>query len=208
MLLYIGGYTENILTQEDNGSKGIYICHLDESTGKLKLIATENSVISPSFLSISDDNRFLLAASERLRDGALVSYKIQENGLLKYIDKVCLSGIACCYVTMPEDGRFAAAVHYGKGEVFSYELSSTGMFGKEVFSHYNTGNGPDKERQECSHCHSCRLVKSRRIMVLCDLGNDTVSFWSYSPNGEMTPDIIPTIKTPPGTGPRHCEYNS
>lgn len=206
MLLYAGGYTEDISTQEKNGSKGIYILHLDEEEGSLKVIAADNSVISPSFLCISEDKKLLLAAGERLQDGSLASFEIRENGLLKLTDRVSLSGSACCFVTMPRDRRFAAAVHYGSGEVFSYELDPAGIFGNRAFSHHNTGTGPNPDRQERSHCHSCRLMESKGIMVLCDLGNDTVSFWTYHPDGGMTPEAIPTIHTPPGTGPRHCEF--
>lgn len=50
--LLVGTYTKN-------GSKGIYLYHLDTLTGQLKLISESDPVSNPSFLAITKDKQFI-----------------------------------------------------------------------------------------------------------------------------------------------------
>src|SRR5208282_1142435 len=86
-LLYVGTYT-------DHGSKGIYACRFDPSTGKLSSPALAAESAEPSFLAVDSRVRFLYAVNETANyngqpAGAVSAFSIQpETGKLSLLNQI------------------------------------------------------------------------------------------------------------------------
>ena len=55
--LFIGTYT-------NTGSKGIYVYSFDANTGKASWVSNTDSVVNPSYLTLSKDGKYLFAVNE------------------------------------------------------------------------------------------------------------------------------------------------
>jgi 6-phosphogluconolactonase len=67
------------------------------------------------------------------------------------------------------------------------------------------GSGPNKDRQDHSHCH--QVVFHQDYLYVNDLGTDTINVYHYDKtNGEVRLNGD-RIKTQPGAGPRHLLFH-
>ncbi|RZJ28230.1 MAG: lactonase family protein, partial [Flavobacterium sp.] len=58
LLLFIGTYTRSC------DSNGIYVYEFDEETGDYDKVTSTENITSPSFISISDDKKFIYTVNE------------------------------------------------------------------------------------------------------------------------------------------------
>ena len=96
---YVGTYTKA-------ESKGIYIYSIDPVTGKLSNLGLAAKSENPSFLTLTPDGRFLLAANE-IQDekhgnmGSIESFSTgSKDHLLSSINKVWSGGADPCFVSV------------------------------------------------------------------------------------------------------------
>src|SRR5215472_244045 len=71
-LVYWGTYTEGGGQFGNGESKGIYVSHMDASSGKLSIPEAAAESANPSWLAIHPNRRFLYAVNERLETPAKV----------------------------------------------------------------------------------------------------------------------------------------
>lgn len=185
---------------------GIYLCEIDESTEKMSILDSFGESVNPSFIKQTEDGKYLVAVNEKFPPSKLDVYRIDGNRL-HLSDSTGLSGIACCYAIPSKDNSFIAAVHYGDGEAFTYELLPNGKIGNKTFSHTNCGSGPVSDRQEGPHAHSIRYIPGVDVYAVCDLGCDRIDFYDYKIGGYCSTAPINGIATPAGAGPRHIEFS-
>ena len=207
MKVYIGTYTQDLLTGKKTGSDGIYLCDFDDDSGCLKILESYSASANPSYLSLSWDGSLLLAVNELLGEGALDTYRVSQEGHLSHLDRVHFSGSACCHAELAPNGSFVVAVHYGEGEVFAYQLDE-GRFKQRTASFFNEGFGPVPSRQAGPHTHSAKRIPGKERFVVCDLGCDLISFYRYDSSGHLFRDDSLSLNTPPGRGPRHSAFTA
>jgi 6-phosphogluconolactonase len=184
--LYLGTYT-------DGYSEGIYKFQFNPNTGELNnlqlVMATEN----PSFLAYSPNKKYLYAVSESL-GGSVSSYKILENGLLKFLNKVSSNGKGPCHISLNKQGNKAVVSNYGGGSASIYSIARDGKLNEasQIFN-YNTTD-------KVSHAHSAQFFKDE--LFIADLGMNAVYQYKLKNNNyELSvPSIFKTTKNP---GPRH-----
>ncbi|MFG6687235.1 lactonase family protein [Mariniflexile sp. HNIBRBA6329] len=184
--LYVGTYT-------DGSSEGIYKFDFNLKTGELSnlqlAIATEN----PSFIAYSPNKKYLYAVSES-SGGTVSSFKIQENGLLKFLNKVSSNGEGPCHVSLNKQGNKAVVSNYRGGSAAVYNISRDGKLNEasQVFK-YNTAD-------KVSHAHSAQFFRDE--LYIADLGLNAVFQYKLKNNNYelATPSIFKTTENP---GPRH-----
>ena len=184
--LYVGTYT-------DGTSEGIYKLQFNTKTGVLSelqlAVATEN----PSFIAYSPNKKYLYAVSESL-GGSVYAYRIQENGLLKFLNKVDSNGAGPCHISINRTGTKAVVSNYGGGIAAIYSIARDGKLNEasQIFN-YNTAD-------KVSHAHSAQFFKDD--LFIADLGMNTV--YQYKLKNDSyelaTPSIFETTENP---GPRH-----
>jgi 6-phosphogluconolactonase len=112
--VFLGTYTT-----EENKSQGIYIYDLDETTGKLtNLVGSGPLIDNPSFLTISDDCKFVYAVNET-EHGSVTSLSLDTTGTkLQVIDKQPSIGDDPCHIQYTKDSLLIA--NYSSGTLTSW----------------------------------------------------------------------------------------
>lgn len=184
--LYVGTYT-------DGTSEGIYKFQFNTKTGELSELQLAMATENPSFIAYSPNKKYMYAVSESL-GGSVSAYKIQENGLLKFLNKVSSNGTGPCYISINKTGTKAVVANYSGGTAAIYSIARDGKLNEatQVFD-YNTA-----ERK--SHAHSAQFF--REELYVADLGMNAV--YQYKLKNDSyelaTPSIFKTTENP---GPRH-----
>ncbi|WP_162623285.1 lactonase family protein [Confluentibacter sediminis] len=184
--LYIGTYT-------DGYSEGIYKLQFNPKTGELTDLQLAAATQSPSFIAYSPNKKYIYAVNESL-DGSVSSYKIQENGLLKFLNKVNSHGNGPCHISLNKQGNKAVVSNYGGGTASIYSISRDGKLNEasQIFD-YNT---VDRK----SHAHSGQFF--REELFIADLGmNALYRYKLKNDTYELTAPSI--IKMSGNPGPRH-----
>lgn len=184
--LYIGTYT-------DGRSEGIYKLDFDSKTGSLTNLQLAVATQSPSFITYSPNRKFLYAVNESL-EGFVTAYKIQENGLLKFLNKVNSNGKNPCHISLNKQGTKAVVSNYSGGSASIFNISRDGKLqeASQIFN-YNT---EDKK----SHAHSAQFFKDE--LFVADLGMNTL--YQYKLKNDNYELVSPGIVEMEGNpGPRH-----
>jgi 6-phosphogluconolactonase len=185
MPLYVGTYT-------DGNSEGIYRLQFNLKTGKLSNLQFAASSENPSYIAYSRNKRHLYAVNES--SGTVSSFKVQENGLLKLLNKVSSNGDWPCHISLNKLSNRAVVSNYGGGSTSIYNISRDGKLNEasQIFE-YNT---TDKK----SHAHSAQFFNDE--LFVSDLGMNAV--YQYKLKNDTYKLISPTIiKMDGNPGPRH-----
>jgi 6-phosphogluconolactonase len=183
--MYIGTYT-------DGNSEGIYRMQFNLKTGELNNLQFAAASESPSFITRSRNKQYLYAVNES--NGYVSSFKIQKNGLLKFLNKVSSNGDWPCHISLNRSGNKAVVSNYGGGSLSIYNISRDGKLNEasQVFD-YNT---PDRK----SHAHSAQFFNDE--LFVSDLGMNSVYQYKLK-NGNYELALPTIVKMSGNPGPRH-----
>ncbi len=205
LTMVVGTYT--------NGeSKGIYTYRFNQETGET--VALSNAEVSnPSYLTISDDNKYVYAVSEH-GDGreAVNAFSFDKSsGTLNFINKEPAMGADPCYITT--NGTHVVAANYSGGSIAAFPIGKDGKVlpASDIVT-YN-GSGPDTDRQTSPHLHCVQFSPEGNYLFADDLGVDYVykMVVNKRANAENKQKLLPIgnphgYKIKPGSGPRHLTF--
>ncbi|WP_157207101.1 lactonase family protein [Mariniflexile maritimum] len=187
--LYVGTYT-------DGTSEGIYKFQFNTKTGALSELQLAMATENPSFIAYSPNRKYMYAVSESL-GGSVSAYKIQENGLLKFLNKVSSNGTGPCHIAINKQDTKAVVSNYRGGSAAIYSIARDGTLqeASQVFN-YDT---PERK----AHAHSAQFFKDD--LFIADLGMNVVYHYTLKNNqyALATPSIFSTTQNP---GPRHFTF--
>lgn len=195
--------------KEGEKTAGIHTGTFDPENGRIRIEYKDNHSDNPSFLTVSKDKKYLIAANETDKGSALDCFRFQEDGTLKWIDRQSDVGSSCCHVEYAQNGKYVTGTNYGDGSVFSYGIDPQGYFcGRRSFIQHE-GSGPVYDRQEHAHAHSIRRFPGSDLLLACDLGADRLFRYQCDENGAFCAwEKQPFIEGPAGWGPRHMEFST
>src|SRR3989441_41442 len=113
-LVYIGTYT-------GGKSEGIYVSRFDSASGRLGAPQLAAATVSPSFLAIHPNQRFLYAANETgdfagKKSGAVSAFFIDaHSGKLIPLNQQPSGGDGPCHVAVDKTGKTLLVANYGGG---------------------------------------------------------------------------------------------
>lgn len=192
LLFYVGSYAEE---SED----GIYLCELDQNTGRLQLLHAASGIKNPSFLIVNQNHTRLYAVSEQ-SEGTVFSYNIHpDDGKLNELVQVPTTGADPCHLSLDGRGGLYAA-NYSSGHVNRYVLDEQGAAASLAALAQHVGQGFREDRQEAAHAHSIVPDANGRYAYVCDLGLDQIVYYDLK-DGRLT--TAGKVQLPPGAGPRH-----
>jgi 6-phosphogluconolactonase len=207
MTVYVGTYT-------GPKSKGIYMMTFDAATGALGAPEVAGEAKSPSFLTVSPDDKHLYAIGEisefqGKKGGAVSAFSIDPaTGKLTLINQQSTGGPGPCYVSLDHTGKVALVANYGGGSVESLPIKDDGSLGEPATFIQHTGNGPDKSRQKEPHAHSINVTPDNKYAIAADLGLDKLLIYKLdTATGKLTPSDPAFAATPPAGGPRHLAWH-
>jgi 6-phosphogluconolactonase len=207
-LVYIGTYTQ------PNKSQGIYLLHIDPATGALGEPQLAGKTISPSFLALHPNHKYLYAVNEVAnfqgkKSGAVSAFSIDPGtGKLIFLNDQPSGGEGPCYVGVDHTGKVALVANYNSGSVASYPLDENGKLKEAATIEQHAGKGSDPQRQEGPHAHCFDVDPGNHFALANDLGLDKIFVYRLdTSSGKVTPNTPPTAALPAGSGPRHLTFS-
>ncbi|NDV79401.1 lactonase family protein [Dysgonomonas sp. 511] len=203
MFLLVGTYT-------DTGSEGIYVYRFDTISGnsELKSLARQDN---PSYLNLSNDERFVYAVSEGEGDRAVVAaYSFDKGGdSLRLMNTMPTGGDAPCYVVADKDNRYLVTANYSGASISLFPLVADGSIGGEPKIFGFEGKGIHPERQKRPHLHCVQFSPDDRYLYATDLGTDRIyKFQTRDSGGGFLMKGEPeSFKVADGSGPRHLTFH-
>jgi 6-phosphogluconolactonase len=133
---YIGTYTRRE-SFVDGKAEGIYIYHLDLSSGELTYAATVAGAgtFNPSFLILGPDRSCLYAGNEFYKsggqNGTISAFAIDPvTGQLSYLNEQSTHGLAPCYASIDPAGRYCLVANYETGSLCVLPILKDGSPGR------------------------------------------------------------------------------
>ena len=211
---YIGTYTRRE-SFVDGKAEGIYIYHLDPSSGELTYAATVTGpgTINPSFLTVSPDKRCLYAVNELYESegphGTVSAFAIDPvTRGLSFLNQQSTHGLAPCYACIEPEGRYCLVANYETGSVCVLPIQKDGQLGEATDTVQFSGSGPNPDRQTGPHAHMVVSTPNSRSILVVDLGTDRLMLFDLNlERGTLSPVDPPWVQLPPGTGPRHLAFH-
>ena len=199
--LIVGTYTKSC------ESKGIYVYEFDSNTGDFSLKNNTENIFNPSYLTVSNDNKFVYSVSENDKKSSVSAFGFNsKSGKLDLINYQNPNGLNPCYII--NDDKNVITANYSSGSISVLGKKSDGSIGevKQVVQH--TGNSINASRQEAPHAHMVYFSPDKKYVLANDLGTDKVYLYQYNPNA--TNDVLVlknAIAVKPGSGPRHLIFS-
>ncbi len=198
--LLIGTYTNK------GTSEGIYVYDYNSKTAKTKLKSIAKNVINPSYLTVSEDKKFVYSVNENGKNSEISAFKFNRNsGELNLIRKVSSEGADPCFISIFQNHLFVA--NYSGGSLINFYLKNDGDFADYVQGIQHTGKSIDPRRQLSAHVHQVQLTPDKKYVVATDLGEDQIYVYNFDagPGNELA--LKKVIKTDPASGPRHLAFS-
>ncbi|MBG9987696.1 lactonase family protein [Aerococcaceae bacterium DSM 111176] len=186
----LGGYTKR-------ANKGISQISFDPSSVSFTEADFIAELDNPTFVTTNKANNLLFAIHKEDGRGGIAGFK-KDGDNWKLIDTNMGSDIPGCHLTFREETQTIYVANYHLGQVDVFKLDGEDLSHIQVVKH--EGSGPH-ENQPSPRVHFTGLNKAQDLLFTCDLGNDTVSSYSFEKDGKLV--LAHEIKLPGGTGPRH-----
>jgi 6-phosphogluconolactonase len=201
--LLIGTYT-------GGKSKGIYVYRFYVETGRLAYLDESDGVDNPSYLAVSDNNKFVYAVNEGGKGGEVSAFTFKpKSGKLEAINKQPSSGSGPCYVSVDKDQKNVFVANYSSGSLNVFPLNKDGSLGGVSQVIQDAGHGVDKERQAGPHVHTAVLSPDEKYLLFTDLGTDKINIYRYhaSRTQPLSPASPAFVSVKGGYGPRHLTFS-
>lgn len=207
LTMLVGTYTSG-------NSKGIYTYRFNEETGKSTLLDSVE-VANPSYLTLSEDNKFVYSVNEASKDQAAVSAFAfdKDKGSLRLLNTEKTMGADPCYLIT--DGNNVITANYSGGSITVFPIAKDGFLLPAADIIKFKGSGPVKDRQEQAHLHCVRITPDGKYLLADDLGTDQIYKFNINQNthtdnkaaflSKGTPEAF---KVAPGSGPRHLVFSN
>lgn len=202
-MMYVGTYSVR-------GSEGIYVFEFDRKAGTMRPVQSVSNAKSPSFLAVHPSGKYLYSVNEAAeKTGGVSAYAIdQSTGKLTFLNAESSLGSSPCYISIDQTGKTAFIANYGGGNLVVLPIKANGTLGEPTDNVQDTGNGPNKERQEKPHVHSATVAPDNRFVYAADLGTDKLNIFAADVKASKVTPATPSYATvKPGSGPRHFTFH-
>jgi 6-phosphogluconolactonase len=224
---YIGSYTPEPTARAENHGEGIYFTDVDPVTGAPGTPRLVAKLLSPSWLALSTDRKFLYASSEILsHDGAegglITAFAVDAaSGALRPLNTVSSVGASPAYVSVHPSGKFVMAANYYGGSYTVIRIRPDGSLG-EMTDLVQLPPTPEAAAAPVVAAGRGAFVgppapgRPRGHMISTDpsgqfvIGNDTGTFkilvWTLNTNtGKLTQ--VSSTQAEAASGPRHFVFS-
>jgi 6-phosphogluconolactonase len=217
---YIGTYTPEPTARGGNHGEGIYLVDIDDATGapsNPKLVARQ---LSPSWMALSPDNRFLYANSEILnygpdKTGSVTAYAVDKaSGALKALNTVSTGSAGPAYIAAHPSGKFVLVANYAGGSFAVIRVKPDGSLGEisdlvKPDGALNPATAADTQPGQYAgsdhsgtHGHMIGMDRSGQYVIGDDAGRDQIFVWTLD-SGTGKLHQVSVTKVTPGAAPRH-----
>ncbi len=196
-------------TRGKSRSKGIYAYRWDPFTGTLTSQGLAAECESPTFLTISQDQRHLYAVNEisdfhGAKDGSVSAFLLDPvTGKLTFRNTVSSGGAGPCHVSVDRTGQAVFVAEGAGGSLSSYRVLPDGSLSDPVTNLHFTGHSVNPKRQSAAYTHCTTVSRDNRFLVVNDLGLDRITVFRFDPRTARLQQIdTPFYQAIAGSGPR------
>jgi len=199
--LLVGTYTNTC------ESKGIYVYEFNADSGDFKLKNSSENAVSPSYLSVSADNKFVYAVNENGNQSTVSAFSYDsKTGKIKLINKNDALGADPCHLI--NDSKNVIAANYSGGNIAVFKKNVDGSITEAQQLIQHEGKGPNEARQEKAHVHMVAFSPDKKFVFANDLGQDKVFIYEYNPaSAHEILKLKGSIDVKKGSGPRHLTFS-
>jgi len=201
--LFIGTYTNTT-------SKGIYIYDFNSATGAATLVSNTDSVTNPSWVTVSNDHKYVYAVNETngANPGRVTAYSFDENnGTLHFLNTTVSGGDDPCYVSTTSDNKWLAVANYSSGTATVFPINADGSV-KPYSQLINDTIYRSPGDNAIPHVHETVFSPDEKFLLTPDLGLDKVMIYKFDPSKEQPLTLSSTAESGKGSGPRHITFAS
>lgn len=209
-ILFIGTYTQKE-GHVDGKADGVYVYEMNKETGALRYLSTSSSVISPSYLAVHDNGKWVYAVNEysggedAFASVTALEYNPEDHSL-NYLNEVSSMGQYPCYVSIDNTGKFVMAANYVGGSVALFPITEDGML--EANTSYKKHEGSSAHpRQDAPHAHQIIQHPTQDWVVAIDLGADRVYEYELDTLSQTLNYVGDYPNSPRMSGPRHLAFH-
>src|SRR5438067_3200724 len=224
---YIGTYTQDPAAPRAGGGghgEGIYMVDIDESSGAPSHLRLMAKTLSPSWITLSTDHKFLYAVNEVAsyganKSGSITAYSVNPTtGALKQLNVVDSGGSIPCYVVVHPSGKFLLVANYTGGSYSVTRIKPDGSLGETAdvvkpdgpMSVYNAKDKPPgmfgSPEPHGSRGHMILPDPSGQYVLGADAGRDQIFVWKLDTNtGKL--NQVSVTKSVAGAAPRHFAFS-
>jgi 6-phosphogluconolactonase len=199
--LIVGTYTNSC------DSKGIYVYEFDSNTGDFVLKNATENVVNPSYLTVSNDGKFVYSVNENGQKSTVSSFGFDsKSGKLEFINSEDSKGADPCYIINDDKNVIVANYSGGNISVFGKNKDGSLTAAKQVVQHF--GKSVNTKRQQSPHVHMVYFSPDKKYVFANDLGTDKVYVYQYNPNSaNEILKLKSSIDIKSGSGPRHLTFS-
>jgi 6-phosphogluconolactonase len=203
-LVYVGTYTD--------GSKGIYAYRFDAFAGKLTALGLAADSPNASFLALALDGHTLYAVNEISNfngqpTGSVSAFAVDlATGMLSLLSRGSSRAEGPAFITLDRTGKYALVANYPMGSVVVFPILQNGLLGEASAFVQHEGSSVNPQRQQGPHAHAIAMSPDNRFAIVADLGLDQLIVYPFDP-GKGSLGTPRTVRTAPGTGPRHLVFS-
>jgi 6-phosphogluconolactonase (cycloisomerase 2 family) len=185
---------------------------LNKKNGQLKEITTAKNVLNPSFLTLSQNGKYLYACTDTKtpNKGSVSSYEFNPSTKkLTFINSQKTNGENPVYLAVNKNGKWLTTANYNDGSVSVFSINEDGnILSINQFISFKDSS-IHKERQKSSHIHSTVFSPNEDFLFLPDLGADKIRCYQFDSNKNqpLIEAEIPFLKSTLGSGPRHFTFH-
>lgn len=224
---YIGTYTADPAeprSAAQSHGEGIYLVDVDAATGAVTHPRVAAKLLSPSWITLSPDHKFLYAVSEVAsygndKHGSVTAFAVdQATGALKQLNTVDSGGAIPCFISIDGSGKFAMVANYTGGSYAIIRLKPDGSLGETTDvvkpgGPLNPATAADTQPGQYagsdhrgSRGHMIGPDPSGKYVIGDDAGRDQIFVWTLNAGTGKLQQISVT-KVLPGAAPRHFVFS-
>jgi len=203
--LYVGTFT-------DKSAEGVYVYRFDRDKLEFVPVDTVGGMVSPSFLTISHNKKYLYTANRggiaaHPEWGSASAFEIDnKSGELSLINTISSFGISPCHISIDMTDKHVFLSHYISGSLTSIKVGGNGALHSLKDTIRHTGRSIHSDRQLSPHIHSSQVSDNNKMLHVADLGTDKM--YSYILNEDTGRlKLADTLSVQPGSGPRHFTFH-
>ncbi|WP_284652013.1 lactonase family protein [Flavobacterium terrisoli] len=199
--LFIGTYTKTC------DSKGVYLYEFDTATGETKMKAATENVVNPSFLTLSNDKKFIYATNEDGDSSKVSAFHFNSNqNQFTFLNSQKSEGNDPCHII--NDDQNVIVANYSGGNITVFGKNNDGTIGKYKQIMKHQVQSLNENEPEPSHMHMLQLSPDRKYLIASDLGKDYLYVYRYNPEAKSAVlefSFLARVKH--AAGPRHFTFS-
>ncbi len=223
---YIGTYTRDPAAKGKPAGEGegIYLVNVDDATGATTAPKLVAKTVSPSWIVLSADHKFLYAVNEidtygANKSGSVTAFAVDAaSGALKQMNTVDSGGAIPCYISIFPGGKFALVANYTGGTYEVIRIKADGSLGEITdvvkpegpMSVYKAADRPPGMAGDAtphgSRGHMILPDPSGQYVLGADAGRDQIFVWKLDQTSGKLSQVSVT-KSVDGAGPRHFAFS-